>query len=122
MVAASSALLFAVVGTPTAIALGAFFAWRLSEGRPRILRLLLAWVCGAVLAYFFAVAWFVQPILATGDSEPTTNVSPLSGGPAELAGVVAHLGVLFVFLSIFKLPIAIRALERRAERRAHQHA
>src|SRR5688572_11520971 len=82
-----AALLLVIVGTPGAIALGALFGWRLTEGRPRTLRLAVSWGCGAVLCYFFAMAWFAPPILAAGDTDPSTRVFAMSGSPAERAGV-----------------------------------
>ncbi|HEY3497847.1 MAG TPA: PDZ domain-containing protein [Polyangiaceae bacterium] len=87
LLAAICAALVVLVGAPAAIGLGALLGWRISEGRPRVLRLVLAWLCGAVASYSFAMLWFAPPLFAAGNPEPTTQVDPISGGPAELAGV-----------------------------------
>jgi regulator of sigma E protease len=80
-------LLAAVVSAPLAVALGALFGFRVTDGQPRALRGLAAWLCGALLAYFVAMLWFIPTFVIAGNTDPSTMVNVIEGSPAELAGI-----------------------------------
>jgi hypothetical protein len=81
------AILLAVGGTPVAVILGAFLGWRFTDGQKPVVRGLASWLSGAVFAYTFGMLWFVPPVIAEGNQEPTTTVDVVPGGPAEGAGL-----------------------------------
>jgi regulator of sigma E protease len=80
-------LVLVLASTLGAIGLGTLFGFRLTEGRPRLLRGFVAWLCGALLAYFVAMLWFLPTFVIDGNTDPSTRVNVIEGSPAEKAGI-----------------------------------